>query len=298
MGVTPRTAVVVGVDGSESALGAVRWAAAEAARRGAPLRLVAAVTWTVYQPIGVPALGVEYQRQILVQAAGQYLEAAAATAQQVAPELDVTTEVRGGEPTTVLRDEATRARMIVLGTRGRGGFTGLLLGLVAIAVAAHAEAPVIVVRGNGALRDTAAPIVVGVDRGPQGEAALAFAFDEATRRRVPLVAVHAWGDPIIDPYLAGYVDRDVIEADERQTFDERLVTWTAKYPDVPVERVVARDSAAAALVHRSRDAALVVVGSRGRGTVRGLLLGSVGQAVLHHADAPVAVVRPEADRAE
>ncbi|MCE3553161.1 universal stress protein [Pseudonocardia sp. RS11V-5] len=291
---TSGPAVVVGVDGSDSALDAVRWAATEADRRGAALRLVEAVPWTVYTSIGVPQLGADYQRRVLTEAAEQHLKAASEAARQTRAEITVTTEVRGGDAAPVLRDEATSALMIVVGTRGLGGFTGLLLGSVATAVAAHAAAPVVVVRGGGAQREPVAPVLVGVDGGPEGEAALAFAFDEAARRQAPLVAVHTWGDPITDPYLAGYVDWPVVEADEQRILDDALAAWTAKHPEVPVERIVVRARPAAALVERSRDAGLVVVGSRGRGTVRGALLGSVGQAVLRHADAPVAVVRPEA----
>ena len=294
MSITSGPAVVVGVDGSDSALDAVRWAAAEAARRGAALRLVAAVPWTVYAPIGVPPTGAEYQRRVLIDAAEHHLRIAANTARQSHPQIAVTTEVRDGEPATVLRDEATSSRMVVVGTRGLGGFTGLLLGSVAIAVAAHAAAPVIVVRGGGATRDPAAPVVVGVAGGAQGEAALAFAFEEAARRHAPLLAVHTWGDPVTDPYLAGYVDWNVMETDEHRILDEHLAPWSAKHPEVSVQRVVVRARPAAALVERSHGAALVVVGSRGRGTIRGALLGSVSQAVLHHADAPVAVVRAEA----
>jgi nucleotide-binding universal stress UspA family protein len=90
------------------------------------------------------------------------------------------------------------------------------------------------------------------------------------------------------------VDWKEVEADERRILDDRLAGWTVKYPEVAVERVVVRASPAGTLVGRSRAAGLVVVGSRGRGSARGLLLGSVSQAVLHHAHAPVAVVPTEA----
>jgi nucleotide-binding universal stress UspA family protein len=293
MNVTARTAVVVGVDGSDAALTAVRWAAAEAERRGAPLRIVAAVAWRTYHP-RMPALAAEHEQQALTRGAEQDLQAADEVARQTAPALAVTTDVRGGEAPAVLREESTTAQLIVVGSRGRGGFTGLLLGSVSIAVAAQAAAPVVVVRGEAAPHDTTAPIVVGVDDSPHGKAALGFAFGEAARKRAPLIAVRAWGDPVNDPYLAGIIDWNAVETDERHVLDECLAAWTAQYPEVPVERVVLRDPPAAALVARSHNAGLVVVGSRGRGTLRGALLGSVSQAVLPHAAAPVAIVRPEA----
>jgi nucleotide-binding universal stress UspA family protein len=293
MDVAARTSVVVGVDGSDTALSAVRWAAAEAERRGAPLRLVAAVVWRTYRP-RVVALAAEYERTVLTRAAEEDLQAAAEVARQTAPELVVTTEARGGGAPAVLGEESATAQLVVVGSRGRGGFAGLLLGSVAVAVAARAAAPVVVVRGERAPRDTTGPVVVGVDDSPDGEAALRFAFDEAAGRRAPLIAVRAWGDPVHDAYLVSFVDWDAVETGERRLLDDCLAAGIAEHPEVPVERVLVRDTPAAALVARSRGAGLVVVGSRGRGTVRGALLGSVSQAVLPHAEAPVAVVRPPA----
>jgi nucleotide-binding universal stress UspA family protein len=109
---------------------------------------------------------------------------------------------------------------------------------------------------------------------------------------VPLVAVHVWHDQLMDPTLAPLLERDALESDEREVLAERLAGWSAKYPDVAVRRLVVRDRAARALVEESGRAQLVVAGSRGGGGFRGLLLGSVSQALLHHAHCPVAVVRP------
>ncbi len=291
----PGPAVTVGVDGSHSALAAVRWAAAEASRRGEVLRLVSAVSWMAYEPVGEAAFRGD-ERRILTVAAEGHLETARLAARRVAPELEITCEVRGGDPVWVLRDEAETAGMVVLGTRGRGGFAELLLGSVAIAVVSRARSPVVVVRGDERASGSTGPVVVGVD-GAQSEEALGFAFDEAACRRLPLVAVHATEEPLIDPYLAPHVDWARIHADEKEDLQDRLAPWATQYPQVDVEPEVARGPAAAVLVRRSHGAALVVVGSRGRGTVRGLLLGSVGQAVLHHAHCPVAVVSaPHLDR--
>jgi nucleotide-binding universal stress UspA family protein len=284
-------AVVAGVDGSDSALDATRWAAADAARRGTRLRLVAAVGWTTFRPTGLPALGQEYQRQATTRAAEEHLEAAVAAARAVAPGCEIEREVRGGEAPVVLRAESERAALLVVGTRGRGGFAGLLLGSVAIAVAVHAECPVVVVRGTPA---PDGPIVVGVDGDGENEAALGVAFEEAARRSVPLVAVHAWSEAVLDPFLVPLLDRSAVQAEQEKALEGRLAVWTGKYPGVDVRGVIVVDGAARELVDRSAGAALVVVGSRGRGPVSGPLLGSVSQAVLHHAACPVAVVRPEA----
>ena len=117
-------AVVVGVDGSESALDATRWAASEAVRRGAPLRLVAAVAWTTFRAIGLPGLGQEHQRQVTERVAEEHLAAAATAAGEAEPDVVVEREVCGGEAPVVLRRESERAALLVLGTRGLGGFTG------------------------------------------------------------------------------------------------------------------------------------------------------------------------------
>jgi nucleotide-binding universal stress UspA family protein len=287
-----RRPVVAGVDGSECGLQAVRWAAAEAARRHLPLRLVAAHAWPAGGLVGDPGLGVD-PRAVLRDLALGHLDAAAGEAAQVADDVEVERVEVTGFPETVLGSESRRAELVVIGDRGLGGFTGLLVGSVAVALAAHAECPVVVVRG--AESDQAAPlsepIVVGVDGSPASEAALAFAFGAADLRRVPLVAVHAWWDLVVDPTMAPLVDWDAVDADEHEVLAERLAGWAESYPDVPVRRLVVRDRPARALVEESGRAQLVVVGSRGRGGLRGMLLGSVSQALLHHAHCPVAVVR-------
>ncbi|GAA2865094.1 universal stress protein [Pseudonocardia halophobica] len=285
-------AVVVGVDGSDSALDATRWAAAEAARRGCGLRLVAAVAHTMFRPIGVPQLGQEYQRRVWERAAEEHLTAAVAAAQDVAAGVDVQQEVRAGEARMVLHSESERAALVVLGSRGRGGFTGLLLGSVAISVAAGAACPVVVVRGT---RAPGGPVVVGVDgHGAADEPALLLAFEEAALRGAPLVAVHTWSGAVLDPFLVPTLDPKAVLAEEEQLLEERVAPWRGKYPAVEVRLAVAFDGAARELVTHSEGAGLVVVGSRGLGSFSGLAMGSVSQAVLHHAACPVAVVRPDA----
>ncbi|WP_214369161.1 universal stress protein [Pseudonocardia sp. H11422] len=286
--------VVAGVDGSGSALEAVRWAAQEAERRRAPLRLVEAFGWMTTEHIGDPGLGVDY-REVLLRSAQDQVAAAAEEATRTAPGVAIEQDVVTGYPVPVLGAEAARAQLVVLGDRGLGGFTGLLVGSVAVAMAAHASCPVVVVRGgtqDGAPRPEG-PVVVGIDGSPISEAALAFAYEAAARRRVPLVAVHTWRDLLVDPVMAPAMDWEAIATDEHKLLAERLAGWSEKYPDVPVRRVVTRDRPAHALIEQSAHAQLVVVGSRGRGGFAGLLLGSVSHALLHHAECPVAVVRPD-----
>ncbi|ASW55416.1 universal stress protein [Plantactinospora sp. KBS50] len=282
--------VVVGIDGSTIALDAVRAAARTAAGRHRPLRVVHAFIWPIINvPTGPISGGVAdggLRRQ-----AERYVTEAVAEAGKVAPELDVTGAVVDGAPVPVLLGESRDAALLVLGNRGLGGFAGLVLGSVTVQVSAQARCPVLVVRGEPRADG---PVVVGVDGSAGSAQAAGYAFEEAAWRGVPLVAVHAW----LEPAPAGpgdmlplVYDPDLLAAQEERVLAESLAGFAERYPQVPVRRRLVRGSAAGALVRESESAQLVVVGARGRGALAGLLLGSVSHAVLHHAHAPVAVVR-------
>ncbi|MFP5071138.1 universal stress protein [Pseudonocardia nantongensis] len=280
--------VVVGVDGSESGSDAVRWAASEALGRGVGLRVVA-----VYTPLPRTrhTLGLESAYREQVTAALQTaLDDAVRVATEAAPGIAVDRELRTGYPAPVLVAESDAATLTVVGSRGLGGFSGMLVGSVAVTLAARGGSPVLVVRGDRR-PDSGLPVLLGVDGSPAGEAAIGPAFEWAARRAVPLRAVHAWLDVTVAPAAASLVDQEAWETEERALLAERLAGHPGEYPEVEVQRVVVRDRPARALIDGSADAGLVVVGSRGRGGVAGLLLGSVGQAVLHHAHCPVLVVR-------
>ncbi|MGI5132834.1 universal stress protein [Pseudonocardia sp. CA-107938] len=283
-------AIVVGVDGSDIALRAVRWAAREARRRRAPLRLVLAFTQVADYVVGHPALG-RRTWDLLLDRARQSLRAAAIAARRVEPAVSVMEELVIGFPTQVLVDESRAATLVVVGEQGTGGFTAALTGSVAVSVAAHAACPVVVVRGQQGTDTTGLPVVVGIDGTPVSEAALAFAFDAADRLRAPLVAVHTCADPAVTVEPT-FHDRETFEA-ERALLAERLAGWSEKYPDVRVQRVVTTAEPAQQLIQQSRVAQLVVVGSRGHGEFAGLVLGSVSNVVVHRAACPVVVVRPE-----
>ena len=194
------------------------------------------------------------------------------------------------------------AQLVVIADRGLGGVAGLLIGSVAFALAAGGSCPVVIVRGQTDATD--GPVVVGVDGSPISEAALAFAFEAAALRGAPLLAVHAWRDvPLVavhaerdvplDPMTWASLDWDAVEQQAQAELAERLAGWRDKYPDVDVQRLVVQDRPAKVLVEQSAAAQLLVVGSRGRGGLAGLLLGSVSHAVLHRADCPVAIVRAD-----
>ena len=285
--------VVVGVDGSGSADRAVEWAAAEAARRGVALRLVSAFSWTTSDhPVGHDGRVAQYRDQLL-EAARRRLSRAARIAEGTSPGTETAPQVEIGAPIEVLGSEARRAQLLVLGDRGLGGVAGLVLGSVAVALAARGACPVVIVRGE--TRNTDGPVVVGIDESTVSEAALGFAFAAAAVRGAELVALHAWSPTAIDKALEPLMDWDAVANKEDAAIAERLSGWGQKYPQVTLRRSVVRDGAARALVDASRGAQLVVVGSRGRGTAAGLLLGSVSHGVLHAAHCPVAIVRPGTD---
>ena len=282
--------VVVGVDGSESSLAAVRLAARLAAERDRPLRVVHAFIWPqLHVPLGPSPEGPPEGG--FTNAAARIVAEAVAEATRLEPKIGVTGEVIEGSASPVLIGEAADAAMVVLGDRGLGGFTGLLIGSVAIQVAAHARCPVVVMRGTAAMdRD----VLVGVEGRPEEEAALAFAFDEAARRGVGVRALHAYTYPVrAEPgdMLPLVYSEDDLQEQESAVLAEALAGWRERYPDVNVTRLVVRARPSKALVQAADQASMVVVGSRGRGGFAGLLLGSVSQALLHHAGCPVVVVR-------
>jgi nucleotide-binding universal stress UspA family protein len=285
-----RLPVLVGVDGSEQSRAAIALAVREARLRGRPLRLVHAFVWPMLgvhvgpSPEGLPEGG-------LAADADRVLAEALAHVTTLDPEAEVSGEVVTGAPTPVLLAEAEHAALVVLGDRGLGGFTGLLVGAIAVQVAAHAPGPVLVARGT--LRETG-PVVVGVDGSAGAELALGFGFEEAAARGAELVAVQAFAGRVpaeVESELPLIYDADDVQREESRQLAELLARHRDRFPEVPVTERVRYGRAARTLVEASADAQLVVVGARGRGGFAGLLLGSVSQAVLHHARCPVAIVR-------
>jgi nucleotide-binding universal stress UspA family protein len=287
----PDAPIVVGVDGSSSALAAVKWAADECARHHVPLRLVHGYSLPVRGYPEIIMTGNEIRKAIEDQAQDWLAEAVAA-ARAAAPEVEVTTEVLNDSGTHLLIQESRDARLMVLGSQGLGNVTGLLVGSTALALAAHAKCPTVVVRGTS-LPD--GPVVVGVDGSPTSEAALAFAFEAASMRGCPLTAIMCWQDFMVESaYSASRftVDWGQVEGEEQRLLAQRLAGWQEKYPDVAVHRVVLRDRPVRALMRYGAEAQLVVVGSHGHGGFAGMLLGSTSQALVYNAPCPLAIVRP------
>ncbi|BAU81778.1 uspA domain-containing protein [Streptomyces laurentii] len=290
--------VIVGADGSASSLAAVETAASEARWRDAGLRIVHAFHWPVARVPLWQALPMPDEGEIRKMTEG-LLSEAIERARTVAPSVDVTPAVVMGEPVAVLEAQSRAAELVVVGYRGMGGFVGLVVGSTAVNLAAHGRCPVLVVRDQP---EPTGPIVLGVDGSRAGAAAVDFAFAEAAMRGVGVVALHAWttwNAPVPPPQdpAEPYASRPgmLAQAEERLPA-EALAGRRERYPDVAVELRVVHGATREALIEASSAAQLVVVGARGRGGFAGLLLGSVSQAVLHHAHSPVAVVRQPAER--
>ena len=188
--------------------------------------------------------------------------------------------VNAGAALTLI-DRSAEAGLVVLGSQGHSAVTGLL-GSVSVAVSAHARCPVVVVRGHAAYTD---PVVVGVDDSPGAQAALGFAFGQAAERGVALQVVRAWSAP-----AGAWESGPAVIAAEHTSLDELVSGVQDRYPQVKATTDVIVEHPAGALVKASSTAQLLVVGSRGRGALRGMLLGSVSQHVLRHSACTVAVV--------
>jgi len=278
--------IVVGYDRSTDAKYAARWALDEASRTGAPVEFFYAYEWPIWAPAAsmVPTPAV-WPDEATRQAIKDTLAEAVADAQRSHPGVRTTIATADNEAAPALVRRSADAGLIVLGSRGHSAVTNLL-GSVSVAVSAHAQCPVVVVRGRP---DATAPIAVGVDGSATSEAALAFAAGEAAIRGVPLLIIRAW-KPAGGLWAESPIVTHGVTAREREPFDDLAAAWREKFPrlDITAEAVV--EHPAEALTQLSATAQLLVVGSRGRGALRGMLLGSVSQHLLRHSACDVAIV--------
>ncbi|MGN9787689.1 universal stress protein [Nonomuraea sp. ZG12] len=265
------------MDGSAPSTEALDWAAADARRRRLDLRLVHVREQS------------RFTREATDYCAGT-LEAARERVRALTNDVEVTTELLAGNVIESLVGESASADSVVLGSRGLGGFAGLVIGSVSMGVAGHASSPVVIVRGSGAQHGR---VVVGDDGSPCAQVALAYAAEQARARGVPLQVTYAWQMPVTPSHAAGYSAVRASSCEqELRLAAERLSAWREKNPDIEIvdEQVVGHP--AEALIKAAETADLVVVGSRGLGGFAAAVLGSVSRTVLHQAVCPVAVVRP------
>lgn len=285
-------AVVVGIDGSDTALGAARWAADFAAQHGLPLTLLHAIPrleWH-FARVDAPA---ELDGSAH---ADEVLAAAEAAVRAAHPDLEVTAAAVKGSVSTVLSEASATARVLVV---GNGATDHRTLGGHVIKTVHRAKSSVVVWRAPVARRTgKPLPVVVGVDESDQSTRALAEAFDVARTLHATLNVVHMWeigaavgmgdlgGQGLMDWQLL-----DMLQTQQRQRMDELVAPFARKYPNAHVNKVFQDISPAKGLTDLSGEAQLVVVGSHGHGWIAEAVLGSVSQNLLHHAECPVLVVR-------
>lgn len=281
--------IVVGVDGSDSSRQALDWAVEETTRRHRALQVLCAWQSDYSAETAAPIA------PRMEDACRAIVETAAAHARTESPGLEVSTSTVHAQAASALIAASRRADTVVVGARGVRAVTEALLGSTSMQLAAYASCPVVVVRERTASREAARRVVVGVDGSEVSVEATGYAFEQASERGVGLTVVHAWNANV---YTSGLAMSMLVEpwaelvAEQERITDEATARWTEKFPTVDVQTQVTQERPADALVDASENAELVVVGSRGRGGFRGLLLGSVCRSVLHRAHCPVAVVPP------
>ncbi|MCD7442332.1 universal stress protein [Streptomyces lincolnensis] len=294
--------VVAGLDGSAESRAAAEWAAREAKLRGLTLKLL-----HVWEPVPEPVAQAPLVGGETLQHWSERIPREAAEGIRLRhPGVEVEARHEPGRPAEILTEAAQDAELLVLGSRGMSGIGGFMVGSVGLAVVAHAERPVVMVRAGEQAADehepdptgipSAAtrfrPVVLGLDTSGPDDSVIAFAFEEAARRETGLRVVSGWNLP---PYYVYGLSADLGLHDEiaRQKaaeLTEALRPWRTKYPAVEVVELSRSGSPANHLVDASREASLVVVGRRIRRSPFGAHVGPVAHAVLHHSTAPVAVV--------
>jgi nucleotide-binding universal stress UspA family protein len=292
-----RQGIVVGVDGSRSSKIAVQWAAGEAGMRNIPLNLIHIIATPPWGSLALgggavplPAETGEWQKtegekiiSVAVKVAEDSVEDGA--------RLQLRPEVCFDATVSALVDLSKDAHMVVVGCRGRGMLRRVLLGSVSAGLIHHAHCPVAVIHDESFVVGGASelPVVLGIDGSPASELATAIAFDEASRRGVGLIALHAWCDADVSD--VPNIEWSAQQAVGEEALAERLAGWQERYPDVVVDRRIVFDRPARRLLDAAESSQLVVVGSHGRGGFSGMLLGSVSTAVAQEVDIPVIVAR-------
>ena len=287
-----RQTIVVGYDGSPASELAVQWAAVSARNHNVLLEVLTSWTPPATELSAAGGIAPDDETLAALEASARAVAVqGVAIANQIAQDVDVNPMVTVGTPAGALLDRSESARMLVVGTHGRSGLKQLILGSVSRQVATHANCPTVVVRPTQT--PDANEITVGLDGSATSLRALNFAFNVASCRGHDLRIVVTWVPPI-DPITdVPSSDSDALAQEagaEMRVAAEELAGHRERYPDVTVTVSEHRGKASAALIAASENAALVVVGSRGLGGFRGLLLGSVSHAVVHDAKCPVAVV--------
>jgi nucleotide-binding universal stress UspA family protein len=294
--------VIVGVDGSENAMDAVRWATREAALRQVPLKIVAATPRFVPPPIVFAPVTPDYFLG-LADSAQANLATATDIATDIAKDtpagLTIVTEFFRGDPVHQLLRLSREAGLLVVGLRGSHHAPLGAIGSIPWALAGRSHCPVAVINENGHRVVTAdtdpeatRTVAVGVDSSDQNRHVLDTAFREAALRDATLLAIHVWdfttvdfaADPLRQLSWAG------LEYGESAVLGEMLDRYRDDYPDVNVKQRVVDNRPSTGLIEAAADAELLIVGSRGRGTIASITLGSTGHHLLQSAPCPLLIM--------
>lgn len=287
-----RHGIVAGIDGSDSAVDAARWAISAAARFGEPLYL----THIVRGRSDLASLGDdEVVTRDSDPESHALLDAAEHAIRDGRADFTIERRIRPGPPAKALVDMSRTARMVVLGPAETTEMQSVFVGSNVVRVANHAKCPVVVWRGPVVSEASdERPIVVGVDGSDLSNMAVAHAFEFASFFGAPLVAVHTWSE---HSSLGGYsearrfTDWAPTEDHEHVVLGEALAGWSEKYPDVEVTRSVQRGGPIKVLLEHSAEARMIVVGSHGRSPFMASVVGSTSQALIHRAWCPILICR-------
>jgi nucleotide-binding universal stress UspA family protein len=287
--------LLVGVDGTEGSVEALRWAAHEAARRSWPLHVMTCAELPVAVEAGLIGSGgtTGLAMDSIVTDHEAVNQRAVDVARSFGLEVEVSGETVLGSPGYALVGAAHAEDLIVVGATAHPGRLADVLGSVATLITHRAHCPVVVVHGSDRRDALIGRIVVGVDGSDGSQAALDWAIDEAMRCDAELVLVHGWSYPYQGPRTGISEPRDDMRLDAMRTLEACAFRVREIAPALRCHSIISEQSPAKALIDAGKDADLVVVGSRGHGGFAALLLGSVSRTVLQHAQVPVAIVRAD-----
>lgn len=289
----PDGAVVVGIGNSDRDAECLAWAGSSAQRSGSPLHILHAhdlsAELAAIDPVAGNAISLGPDGDI---GNTGLLDETVAAARERWPDVPVTGSQPFVRPEQALIDASQNARLVVVGAARESVLQRFGLGRPALAAAMHSQCPVVIVP-QGSRADAEGPVVVGIDGSTHSAAAAERAFWIAELRRAPLVAITTWNVEVVDGMVVTTPGTDAwnsVEAKYRAVADKVVEPLRASHPEVDCTVEVVRSSAAKAIVERSADAGLIVMGTRGRGGFRGMLLGSVSQQVLETATCPMMLV--------
>jgi nucleotide-binding universal stress UspA family protein len=293
-GETNVTKIVVGVDGSDDSKRALAWACQDA-HLDRSTHITAVAAWLATLPTASPwFVGYDLPVDLTESTTSMLSDAVAAVVADAHLEVPIEQRVLCGSPGPTLIAESANADLLVVGSRGRGGFKGLLLGSVSHQVVTHAQCPVVVVPRSPVRAEPTNAIVVGVDGSTHAQAALKWAAERARRTGQIVHAVFAWQyPPIMYATIGSGVSFEDQYTRDARTVLESYIETAALPTGVEVVPVTHHGPTAETLLQHARHADLLVVGARGREGFPGLLLGSVTTAVAHHTPCPLAVIRAD-----